>query len=115
MPIPVRAALAEFLVSGVKYVWPASRGAVTRGVPTAGSLPVVAQLLGMPEPATPLVWPHPEGHLRGESVEPLYPKAAEVTAGDPLLYEWLALIDLLRVKSGREAALAATAIQKKLS
>lgn len=115
MPIPVRAALAEFLVSGVKYVWPASRGAVTRGVPTAGSLPVVAQLLGMPEPATPLVWPHPEGHLRGESVVPLYPKAAEVTAGDPLLYEWLALIDLLRVKSGREAALAATAIQKKLS
>ncbi|MCX6853884.1 MAG: MarR family transcriptional regulator, partial [Verrucomicrobia bacterium] len=110
MPIPVRAALAEFLVSGVKFVWPAVRGPVTRGIPTAGSLPTVASLLGMPQPELPLVWPYAEGTLRGESVEPLYPRAAAVVAGDAALHEWLALIDILRLKTGREAALAAAAI-----
>ncbi|MBE7496784.1 MAG: hypothetical protein HS117_17720 [Verrucomicrobiaceae bacterium] len=113
MPLPVRAALREFLVSGVKYVWPAGRGPVTRGVPTAGSLPAVASLLGMPQPDLAMVWPHPEG-VRGESVEPLYPRAAAVVANDAALHEWLALIDILRLKTGREAALAAAAIQKKL-
>jgi hypothetical protein len=113
MPMPVRAALGEFLVSGVKYVWPAVRGPVTRGIPTAGSLPAVASLLGMPQPDLAMVWPHAEG-VRGESVEPLYPRAAAVVANDAALHEWLALIDILRLKTGREAALAAAAIQKKL-
>lgn len=114
MPLPVRAALGEFLVSGVKYVWPAVRGPVTRGVPTAGSVPAVAALLGMPQPDQPLVWPCAEGTVRGESVEPLYPRAAAVVAGDAALHEWLALIDMLRLKTGREAALAAAALHKKL-
>lgn len=114
MPIPVRAALAEFLVSGVKYVWPAVRGPMTRGVPTAGSVPAVASLLGMPQPERALVWPHAEGTQSGESVEPLYPRTTAVVAGDAALHEWLALIDILRLKTGREAALAAAAIHKKL-
>lgn len=115
MPVPAKAALAEFLISGVKYVWPATRGALTRGVPTAGSLAGVAQLLGMPEPPAPLVWAYPEGQIRGESLQPLYARAAEITLHDPELHEWLALIDIMRLKTGREAALAAAAIQKKLS
>lgn len=114
MPVPVRAAVGEFLVSGVKYVWPAVRGPVTRGIPTAGSLPAIASLLGMPQPERALVWPHAEGTQSGESVEPLYLRTAAVVAGDAALHEWLALIDILRLKTGREAALAATAIQKKL-
>ncbi len=113
MPLPVRAALGEFLVSGVKYVWPAVRGPVTRGIPTAGSVPSVAALLGMPMPELAVVWPHADGQ-RGEAVEPLYPRAASVVANDPALHEWLALIDIMRLKTGREAALAAAAIQKKL-
>ena len=115
MPLPVRAALAEFLTSGLKYVWPAVRGPLTRGIPTAGSLPSVAALLGMPQPEVAVVWPHAEGSMRGESVEPLYSRAAEVVADDAALHEWLALIDMVRLKTGREAALAVAAIQKKLS
>ena len=113
MPTPVRAALGEFLVSGVKYVWPAVRGPMTRGIPTAGSVPSVASLLGMPMPELALVWPHAEGQ-RGEAVEPLYPRAASAVANDQALHEWLALIDIIRLKTGREAALAAAAIHKKL-
>lgn len=114
MPIPVRAALAEFLVSGVKYIWPAVRGPVTRGIPTASSMPSVASLLGMAQPELPLVWPYPEGTVRGESVGPLYLRTPAIVAGDAVLHEWLALIDIMRLKTGREATLAAAAIQKKL-
>jgi hypothetical protein len=115
MPQPVAAALEEFLVHGVKYVWPAKRGAVTRGVATGSSFEGVARLLNLSEPAIPLVWPHPEGTVRGESVEPLYPRAIEACKDDPVLHEWLALLDILRLKTGRESALARAAIHNRLA
>lgn len=115
MPQPVAAALEEFLVHGVKYVWPARRGPVARGFPTGSSLDSVSRLLNLSEPAVPLVWPHPEGTTRGESVDPLYPRAAEACEEDPVLREWLALLDILRLKTGREAALARTAIHNRLA
>ena len=63
-------ALFELLTCGVPYVFPAEPGRVTRGMPTAGSLPVLAShFAGDPEP---VVWPDPEGELRGASVEPLH-------------------------------------------
>jgi hypothetical protein len=115
MPQPVAATLEEFLIHGLKYVWPAKRGAVTRGYPTGSSLGTVAGLLDVPEPSISLVWPHPEGTLRGESVLPLYPRAVEACLNDPVLYGWLALLDVLRLKSGREASLAARAIHNRLA
>lgn len=115
MPQPVAAALEEFLVHGVKYVWPAKRGPVVRGTATGTSLDAVARILNVPEPGVPLVWPHPEGTLRGESVEPLYPRAVMACQNDPDLREWLALLDVLRLKTGREAALAAVAIHTRLA
>jgi len=36
---PVRAALLEFLVHGVKYAFPPERGELTRGVPTGYAAP----------------------------------------------------------------------------
>lgn len=115
MPLPVRAALSEFLIHGVKYVWPASRGALTRGVPTCSSVAGVAALLNVAEPEVPQVWPDPQGEIRGETIEPLFSKATIVARRDPAMHEWLALLDILRVKSGREASLAVEAIQRKLS
>jgi len=115
MPQPVAAALEEFLTHGVKYIWPGKRGAMTRGFATGSSLDSVAKILDVPEPAVPLVWPHPEGTLRGESVDPLYPRAVEACQGDLILREWLALLDVLRLKTGREAALAGIAIRNRLA
>jgi hypothetical protein len=115
MPQPVRAALEEFLLHGMKYVWPARRGPMTRGFPTGSSLESVSRLLNLTEPTIPLVWPHPAGTVRGESVDPLYPRTVEACEGDPILHEWLALLDILRLKTGREAALAGTAIHNRLA
>jgi len=115
MPLPVSTALAEFLIHGLKYVWPVSRGAVTRGVATGTSAPAVANALHTPIPNMPLVWPDAEGDVRGESLKPLYPHAAKVAKKDAFLHEWLALLDLVRLRSGREATLAAEIIQDRLS
>ncbi|CAN5894161.1 hypothetical protein BH11VER1_BH11VER1_01660 [soil metagenome] len=115
MPEPIAVALREFLVHGLKYVWPAKRGAITRGIPTGSSVESVSDLMEVAAPAVPLVWPHVEGTVRGESIEPLYARAGEACINDPVLYEWLALIDVVRLKTGREAALASAAIEKRLA
>lgn len=114
MPIANRTGLSEFLVHGLKYVWPAKRGKITRGIPTATSNPVVATLLDVPIPSIPLVWPHAEGSVRGESVEPLCARAAALCPLDSELHTWLSLVDALRLREGREASLAAGAIERRL-
>src|SRR5262247_3391249 len=80
--------LLEFLEHGIRYVFVSRRGEITRGVPTAFSAPPLSDQLwqplpefdnvltraaanaaGVPQvtaPAVPLVWPHPEGEVRGE-------------------------------------------------
>jgi hypothetical protein len=114
MPLPATKAIEELLVHGIKYIWPAKRGPVTRGMPTGTSLESVAQRLDV-RPQTPgLVWPDPEGTVRGESIEPLYPRATQACKNDSFLYECLALIDVIRLRNGREATLAADAIRSLL-
>jgi hypothetical protein len=114
MPLANLTALREFLAHGLKYVWPAERGAITRGVPTATSQSTISSVLNVPMPTMPLVWPKPDGTVRGESIEPLYPKVVGLCASDPELHEWLSLIDIIRLKAGREASLAATEIERRL-
>ena len=58
------AALYEFLVHGAKYVFPAERGQITRGVPTAHAAPPLVGMLARSEELPP-VWPDPEGYYRG--------------------------------------------------
>ena len=53
-----------------------------------------------------IVWPHPEGDVRGESLEPLYPSAVDAARRDQVLYECLALVDALRIGRAREKKLA---------
>lgn len=115
MPIPVRRALEEFLICGLKYVWPIRASGIARGMPTCCSCSAVARELDVPEPETPIVWRRPLGTVRGETILPLYPKLPEVCANDAWIHEWLALVDVLRCKTGREASLAANAIRHRLA
>ena len=66
------------------------------------SYPSLQQMFADP----PLVWPHPEGEVRGESIEPLYPSAVDAARRDSRLYECLALVDALRIGRAREKKLA---------
>jgi hypothetical protein len=102
---PNRPALIEFVIHGVRYAYPAVRGGMTRGVPTAHAAPPLVNLIvGDNEP--PPVWPDPKGEARGAAFSPLYPGAANASRTDPKLYECLSLIDALRGGRARERNLA---------
>ena len=107
-----RRALLELLTCGVPYVFPAEPGRVTRGMPTAGSLPLLAShFAGDPEP---MVWADPEGDVRGASVEPLHACAPTASRRDPELYVLLGLVDALRVGRARERELARRELEERL-
>lgn len=127
--------LLEFLEHGIRYVFVPRRGEITRGVPTASSAPPLDALLRKAGPfrkmfggsqetgpgpiermftPPPLVWPHPEGQVRGEGLEPLYPSAVEAALRDRSLYECLALVDAIRVGRARERTLAIDLLRKRI-
>jgi hypothetical protein len=110
---PIKSALAEFLVHGLKYVFPAVPGAMDRGIPTAHSAPPLSKII-ISESNDQYVWPFPEGEVRGQSVSPLYKSAPGAALKDAMLYEWLALIDAIRIGRARERNFAAEEINKRL-
>jgi len=110
---PNRTALEEFLIHGLKYVFPAELGAVCRGLPTSHSMTPLSKTI-VSEPHDQYVWPYADGNVRGQSVAPLYPSAPYAASRDPKLHEFLALIDALRVGRARERNLAVEEIKKRL-
>jgi hypothetical protein len=106
-------ALREFLIHGLRYVFPAERTAITRGIPTSYAAPPLSAQFAHGE--LPPVWPHPEGPVRGEGLAPLYKSAPRAAMRDPRLYEWLALVDAIRVGRARERRLAIQEIERRLS
>jgi hypothetical protein len=107
------AALREFLCYGVPYVWPAEERGVVDGVRTASSAsPLVSRLA--PSTTIPHVWKVPWGDARGIEITPIHPSAPGAARRDPTLAEWLALVDALRLFSGRVAGLAQEEIQHRL-
>lgn len=110
---PVRAALLEFLVHGVKYAYPPARGELTRGVPTGYAAPPLSKVIvGSSDP--PPVWPFREGTVRGHAFAPLYRTVPQAALRDAALYELLALVDAIRDGRARERRLAAEALESRL-
>jgi len=101
----LKAALQEFLIHGVKYAFPAERGELTRGIPTAhAAAPLKREISAGNEP--PPVWPSAMGKTRGDSFAPLYKTVPEAALRDPFLYQMLALLDAIRDGRSRERQLA---------
>lgn len=88
--------LLEFLVYGLKHVFPAIPGRLQRGMPTAYSAPVLSGDFVIDDPH---VWPaRLEGPMvKGVSIDPLYETVPQACRDDEDLYELLALTDALRV------------------
>jgi hypothetical protein len=104
--------LREFLVSGIRYVFPAEAGKPVRGFCTAqDALPLRDRLTRSPN-HLPMVWPHPDGDTRGLCVDPLYGSVPDAALRDEALRAWLTLADALRVGDARVRALAAEEISK---
>lgn len=105
-------AVEEFLIHAVKYAFPARRGEVTRGVPTATSaLTVDGQANAA---AFPLVWPHAQGQLLGTALHPLYRTVPVAALRDPALHELLAIVDVIRTGDDALAATAAEDLRARL-
>lgn len=109
----LRQALAEFLIHGVKYAYPPSRGGITRGMVTGYAAPPLHDLIVQTDTLPP-VWPHPEGTLRGYEFEPLDKRAPNAALKDQELYELLTLVDAIRDGRPRETSLAADILNKRL-
>ena len=110
---PVRAALLEFLLHGVKYVYPPEHGALTRGVPTGYAAPPLNKVIGGSIDPPP-VWPYVEGSVRGGAFTPLYPSVPAAALQDSRLYELLALVDAIRDGRARERNLAVKELESRL-
>lgn len=112
-PKPNRRNLHSFIVHGLKFVFPAIPGAMTRGVPTAFAAPMLkGQLVSGGEYI--YVWPFAEGRDIGQAVEPLFKSVPEAVQKDERLYEYLALVDAIRLGNQREAGLAGERLSERL-
>ena len=110
---PVKRALEEFLIHGVKYVFPPDLGGITRGMPTSYAAPPLSEKISQSEELPP-VWPDPEGEMRGYEFSPLYKSVPEAARRDQHLYELLALVDAIRGGRVRERQLAVKELKKRL-
>ena len=95
--------LLDFLVYGLKVVFPAELGGMARGIPTAWSAEPLSREIHSDEA---VVWSHPNGTMRGSTLAPLYASAPEAALSDPSLHRMLALTDALRIGKVRETRLA---------
>jgi len=110
---PKREALREFLVHGLRYVFPARPGALVQGLPTSYAAPPLNQKLRFDAREAP-VMPFPQGPARGPEIAPLYRSAPFAASSDDQLYQLLALVDALRTGKARERKLAVEALTSQL-
>ena len=109
---PSKPALAEFLLHGLKYVFPVVPGPQAKGIPTAHSAPPLSEKI-VSQLGDAFVWASPKGRVLGAQIEPLYPSVIKAVQSDVQLYELLALIDALRVGRAREQRLAAQELSER--
>lgn len=109
--------LLEFLEHGIRYALPAEPGPLAQGVATAHSAPVLqAALTGAGDPAlTAMVWPHLDGDVMGQAIDPLHPAVPALAMRDERFHAVLALVDSLRVGGARERTVAAALLRPRLS
>lgn len=104
--------LMEFLVYGLKYVFPAQPGSMVKGIPTAHSASPINQHISGGDDV--YVWPYAKGTHRGQAIEPLYKTLPEIVQEESLFYELLTLVDTIRVGRVREKKIAVDELKKRL-
>lgn len=102
----------EFLIYGLKYVFPAEPGAVVRGIPTAHSAYPINEQIATGNDI--YVWPYAKGTQRGQTIEPLYKTVPAVVQDDTLFYELMVITDTIRIGRARETKIAIEQLEKRL-
>lgn len=106
-------ALGEFLLAGVRYAFPAVKGPLADGIPTAYSAPALAPLV---DPVDVVVWPAKSlpNAVRGFSIRPLYAGAPRLATTSPETYRLVTLVDALRIGDPRIRSAARGALESAL-
>lgn len=109
----------DLLSVAVPRIFFAARGGIESGSPTSVHAPsLMATFDGIKsiplKDIFPTVWPHPDGTMRGETLMPIYPTAAEAARKDDALYELLALVDVIRIGDVKYKKKATDLLEKKI-
>lgn len=106
-------ALVEFIAHGVRYAFPAAKGPLATGIPTAYS---AAPLSADVDAVDVVVWPAPmhAAAVQGFSLAPLYPTAPLLFERHPATYRLLAITDALRLGDPRTRVIARERLEQAL-
>ena len=107
-------ALLEFVVYGIRYVFPAKLGVLTRGIATSIAAPILNQQIKSSGELIP-VWSDAQGKEKGLAVEPLHKNVRQAIKNDDLMYAFLALTDAIRIEQLRTRKIAIDKLTKLLS
>lgn len=105
LPKVNESALEEFLLHGLRYVFPVKPAEITRGIATAWAAPVLQKKIISGSEIVP-VWPDANGNTRGQAIEPLYKSVPFAVRRDAKLYALLAVVDSIRIGQARERKIA---------
>lgn len=105
--------LTEFVQHGLKYVFPGKPGPPQRGVATSFAAPMLEGQL-VSSGADIYVWPHADGIRRGISIIPLFKSVPDAALKDERFYEFLALVDAIRLGNQREEKLAQNKFEERM-
>ena len=106
--------LLEFILHGIKYVFPIKPAELVRGVPTSFYASVLKGELSSGGEFKH-VWPDAQGKVMGQAVKPLFKSVPMAAQQDQQLYACMALVDAIRLGNPREAKLARQLLQEKLN
>lgn len=113
LPTANSKALLDFIISGIRYVFPAKPGAIERGLITGFEAPGLEGLLSTVADYH-YIWPDATAKEKGQAIAPLYKTAAFAARQDPHLYQSMALVDAIRLGAPREIAIAKQALTERL-
>lgn len=102
-------ALRDFLIYGLRYVFPAIPSGVVRGMPTGISASPIKEKISHREES--FVWPCSKGSYRGQAVQPLYPSVPLAAERDADFYALMVAADALRFGRAREKDIAITVLE----
>jgi hypothetical protein len=109
---PIALNLREFMIGGLRYVFPTEPGKPARGFRTAQDAAPLATQISRQPGDMPFVSPHPDGDTRGFVIKPIFRSAPDAARLDERLARWLALTDALRIGDARVRNLATAEVDR---
>ncbi len=108
-------AAEEFLISSIKFFFPAKLGEYTSGIPTSIAAPIFKDKISFGDNPVP-VWPDATSSTKGVALDPIHPSIPKALKNnwDQHFYEILVLLDAIRSGRARERVIAIKLLKERL-